>query len=136
MRLQFGLACCNSNLCIAARERRREEKNAKFLITAEKQLEKELAKPTNAFTAMVKDVEKVYNDFLVEYAACEDRIRGLWKQLLEEHEKLAKVERAMHEKHVKAVEHHGKQAVEAFSKMRTAHEETTRLMENISATVE
>jgi len=32
--------------------------------------------------------EKLYEKFLIDYATCEDKIRSLWVQLLEEHEKL------------------------------------------------
>ena len=89
--------------------------------------------------------EKLYEKFLIEYATCEDKIRSLWAQLLEEHEKLyvrpirtflsprihvffkyvQVIEHALHEKHEKAAARHEGQEVEALSKIHTAFEGQT-----------
>jgi hypothetical protein len=87
--------------------------------------------------------EKLYEKFLIDYATCEDKIRSLWVQLFEEHEKLhvrpiqtfpslrvqvyvQVIERALHEKHEKAATRHEGQEIEALSKIHTAHEGQTR----------
>ncbi|KAK2460479.1 hypothetical protein APHAL10511_007485 [Amanita phalloides] len=115
----------------AAKERKREERELKLLKAAERHLEKELAKPVDAFMAMVKNVEQIYADFLMDYATCEDEIRSLWKQLLEEHKKLLVIEKALLQKHQKAAEVHEKQMIDALSKMDGAFQETTEIIDNM-----
>ncbi|KAF8345071.1 hypothetical protein F5887DRAFT_1074722 [Amanita rubescens] len=117
----------------AAKEKRREEKEVKLLKAAEKQLDQELARPVEAVRTMVKNVEKLYEKFLIDYATCEDKIRSLWVQLFEEHEKLHVIERALHEKHEKAATRHEGQEIEALSKIHTAHEEKKRIIDQLLA---
>ncbi|KAF8338518.1 hypothetical protein F5887DRAFT_920043 [Amanita rubescens] len=126
----------------AAKEKRREEKEVKLLKAAEKQLDQEdngekRVCHSSCQYYLEEDLnpcsEKLYEKFLIDYATCEDKIRSLWVQLFEEHEKLHVIERALHEKHEKAATRHEGQEIEALSKIHTAHEEKKRIIDQLLA---
>lgn len=126
--LEFALIAQQVN---AAREKRREEKESKFLKTTEHLLEHELDKPRKAFSSMVKEVAKAYSGFQSEYATCEDNIRKLWCQLSEEHGKLETLERAFHVKYECTGKEFEDSEIAGLSKMAASCEEVEAIVDKM-----
>ncbi|OBZ74415.1 hypothetical protein A0H81_05376 [Grifola frondosa] len=69
-------------------EKKRREKEAKFLQISKVELEKCITAKRDEYTNAVADMERIYEKFVLEYAQVEDDIRKIWIQLLKEQQKL------------------------------------------------
>ncbi|PPR07773.1 hypothetical protein CVT24_003723 [Panaeolus cyanescens] len=69
---------------------KRDEKQKKLLSTIEKHLQQENAQTAAAINEIMQTVNELHTKFLVDYAACEDRIRKKWVRIQKENEVLEK----------------------------------------------
>ncbi|KAF8886240.1 hypothetical protein CPB84DRAFT_1548676 [Gymnopilus junonius] len=64
-------------------EKKKAQREKKILEYAETQLNDELKASAKVVEDAMNEIESLYETFLMEYAACEDRIRQKWTQLYE-----------------------------------------------------
>ncbi|OSD03657.1 hypothetical protein PYCCODRAFT_1434045 [Trametes coccinea BRFM310] len=69
-------------------EKKRKEKEAKFLQMAKADLDKCVTARLDEFNVAVAQLNGAYDKFVMEYAKADDKIRKLWLQLQHEQEKL------------------------------------------------
>ncbi|KDR83032.1 hypothetical protein GALMADRAFT_134543 [Galerina marginata CBS 339.88] len=65
-------------------EKKKAQKEKKFLAFAENQLNIELETSTQAIKNAMNEVDRLYAAFLLEHASCEDRIRKKWEEIKEQ----------------------------------------------------
>ncbi|KAH9856429.1 hypothetical protein C2E23DRAFT_517320 [Lenzites betulinus] len=75
-------------------EKKRKDKESKFLQGARHDLDKCIAGRLEEYSAAVADMNAVYEKFVLQYAQVDDHIRKLWLQLQHEQQQL----RALSEK--------------------------------------
>ncbi|TFK27579.1 hypothetical protein FA15DRAFT_613700 [Coprinopsis marcescibilis] len=69
-----------------AREKKRQERDKKFLDGASTKLNEALSQCAGEVRSAAESMEEIYSKFLLEYAASEDRIYHLWSAILKEHQ--------------------------------------------------
>ncbi|KAI0830188.1 hypothetical protein BC628DRAFT_984602 [Trametes gibbosa] len=67
-------------------EKKRKEKESKFLQSARNDLDKCITGRLEEYRAAVTDMNAVYETFVLQYAQVDDHIRKLWLQLQHEHQ--------------------------------------------------
>ncbi|KAH8115117.1 hypothetical protein DFH11DRAFT_1688705 [Phellopilus nigrolimitatus] len=108
-------------------EKKKKEKEVKFLQTAQVELTRNLSEKAHDFADGVAEMDKIFSDFQDAYAANEDHIRKLWDAILKEQLRLqvlieekqtAVVEREKRreEEHIQALTH-GRKACEEFQRL-------------------
>ncbi|KAI8972545.1 hypothetical protein BD414DRAFT_510325 [Trametes punicea] len=80
----------------ASWEKKRKEKETKFLETAKADLEKCIATRVEEYSAAVADLNAAYYKFVLDYAQTDDRIRKLWLQLQHGQQSLATLSQKKH----------------------------------------
>ncbi|KAH9893949.1 hypothetical protein C8Q73DRAFT_693890 [Cubamyces lactineus] len=69
-------------------EKKRKEKETRFLQTAKSDLDKCIASRLEEFNTAVAEINAAYDKFVFEYAQVDDHIRRLWLQLQQEQQKI------------------------------------------------
>ncbi|TBU59875.1 hypothetical protein BD310DRAFT_923900 [Dichomitus squalens] len=69
-------------------EKKRREKESKFVRHAKEELDKCLLARIEEYTAAVTEINGAYDKFVFEYAQVEDHIRKLWLELQQEQQAL------------------------------------------------
>ncbi|KAI0656318.1 hypothetical protein C8Q70DRAFT_347109 [Cubamyces menziesii] len=69
-------------------EKKRKEKETKFLQSAKSDLDKCIASRLEEYNTAVAEINAAYDKFVLEYAQMDDHIRRLWLQLQQEQQKL------------------------------------------------
>ncbi|KAI0742731.1 hypothetical protein C8Q80DRAFT_1190498 [Daedaleopsis nitida] len=69
-------------------EKKRKERESKYLHNAKEELEKCIFGRSEEYTDAITELNSAYEKFVFEYAQVEDDIRKLWMQLLQEQQKL------------------------------------------------
>ncbi|KDQ54497.1 hypothetical protein JAAARDRAFT_38168, partial [Jaapia argillacea MUCL 33604] len=72
----------------ASVEKKKKEKEAKFIQWVNQELDKCLSQHMQRFAKNVEEMNAAYEGFTMEYAAAEDEIRSIWSQILNEQRKL------------------------------------------------
>ncbi|KAF8890613.1 hypothetical protein BD779DRAFT_1516002 [Infundibulicybe gibba] len=78
------------------REKRCKERETKFLQAAEKALLKDTSRPRDTIQSSMGQIIKLYDAFILRYAASEDRIRSLWVQIHQSQADLIELTQAKH----------------------------------------
>ncbi|PIL25918.1 hypothetical protein GSI_11671 [Ganoderma sinense ZZ0214-1] len=69
-------------------EKKRREKEARFIHNAKQDLDKCLSERIEEYAAATAELNSAYEKFVLDYAQAEDRIRKLWLQLAHDQQKL------------------------------------------------
>ncbi|CDO75462.1 hypothetical protein BN946_scf184823.g16 [Trametes cinnabarina] len=77
-------------------EKKRKEKEAKFLQSSKAELDKCVAARLEEFGVAVAQMNGAYDKFVEEYARVDDQIRKLWLQLQHEQQKLSTLSERKH----------------------------------------
>ncbi|KAI0632886.1 hypothetical protein C8Q77DRAFT_1120311 [Trametes polyzona] len=77
-------------------EKKRKEKESKFLQSAKAELKECIAGRTEAYNAAIADLNGAYERFVIEYAQVDDEIRKLWTRLQQEQQKILSLSEQKH----------------------------------------
>ncbi|KZS97636.1 hypothetical protein SISNIDRAFT_492983 [Sistotremastrum niveocremeum HHB9708] len=69
-----------------SRDKKIKEKHQKFLTSAKRELDDQLAVASKAFKECSDEINALYQKFQIDYASTEDEIRGLWCKIASEHQ--------------------------------------------------
>ncbi|KAI1790598.1 hypothetical protein LXA43DRAFT_486213 [Ganoderma leucocontextum] len=69
-------------------EKKRKEKETRFIHNAREDIDKCLADRNEEYAAATTELNRAYEKFVFDYAQVEDQIRKLWLQLVHDQEKL------------------------------------------------
>ncbi|KAF9046296.1 hypothetical protein BJ165DRAFT_1141781 [Panaeolus papilionaceus] len=101
--------------------KKREEKQKKLLSSIEKHLLQENVKTAKEIDEIIHKVNELHTKFLLDYAACEDRIRKKWAKIYKEEEALEKFIRDRKKGEGEKYDVAWEEQVAGLSKMRTAY---------------
>ncbi|EAU86295.1 hypothetical protein CC1G_08019 [Coprinopsis cinerea okayama7 len=85
----------------AAKEKKRQERDQRFLDGASTSLNKILDEAEEEVQSTAEAIDKLFSQFVEEYAAIEDRIHHLWTEILKRHQF---IEGLLQEKHKLSLE--------------------------------
>ncbi|RPD77064.1 hypothetical protein L226DRAFT_569275 [Lentinus tigrinus ALCF2SS1-7] len=77
-------------------DKKRKEKEAKYLQTSKAELNACITSRLEEYTAAMMDLNSAYDKFVLDYAQVDDQIRKLWLQLLQEQQKLLALSEKKH----------------------------------------
>ncbi|KAF5388793.1 hypothetical protein D9757_005659 [Collybiopsis confluens] len=76
---------------LVSKEKKKKEKQRKFLLAGRKLASKETDSATAMFSGAVQSIDELFQAFTINYAAEDDSIRALWSTISEEQSKLQKL---------------------------------------------
>jgi len=112
-------------------EKKRKEKEGRFLQQAKSELDACISSTTAEFADAVTEIDGIYEKFVFDYAAVEDEIRQIWVQLLAEQQKLL---RLAEQKYKSTAEHENereKGQVQGMAIAKRAMEDFNRLIQSL-----
>lgn len=115
----------------AAQEKKRLEKEKKFVEQASVLIQKDLSRPTEALKEFSERMETIYSTFVDEYAATEDKIHRIWSDILAEYHAFETIVRRKYEAGSGLAKDAEKQHLSGLAKIQKACEDC----ENTIATV-
>ncbi|TRM63335.1 hypothetical protein BD626DRAFT_36937 [Schizophyllum amplum] len=116
---------------LADQEKKKKEKEKKFLAAAKKRIDTEVAAAADDFNSSLSAVNDTFNNFVQQYAQCEDEIRLLWTRVEAEQKKMLHLAQARHALNVQADHDRQEGQIAGLAKMSEACKETQSLIELI-----
>ncbi|RXW17706.1 hypothetical protein EST38_g8148 [Candolleomyces aberdarensis] len=105
---------------IASKEKKKQEKERRFLEQASTMLKKDLSKASQELQTATEAMETEYTKFVNEYAATEDRIYHLWSEILKEHLTLAALIQKKYDAGLTTAKGVEKQHISGLSKLKSS----------------
>ncbi|TFK37651.1 hypothetical protein BDQ12DRAFT_685058 [Crucibulum laeve] len=104
----------------AARGKKRVEKERGFLSALTSQIKQDVSAPVEDTCACIQAVEELFSQFLLNYAATEDKIVTLWSKVRQEQENITLLTERHHASSIKMSKKIEEGHIAGLSKARTA----------------
>ncbi|KAI5115457.1 hypothetical protein M0805_001279 [Coniferiporia weirii] len=115
----------------ASMEKKKKEKEAKFLQTAQAELTRTLSERAHEFADNVAEIDRIFSDFQDAYAVNEDNIRKLWDSILREQLKLQAFVNAKKKNAEECEKEREQEHIRALARGRKGCEEFQRLIDSL-----
>ncbi|KIK68903.1 hypothetical protein GYMLUDRAFT_91311 [Collybiopsis luxurians FD-317 M1] len=116
---------------MASKEKKKKEKQRKFLIAGRKHALRETDAISDIFDSGIKSIHELFQAFTINYAAEDDNIRALWSAILEEQCKLQKLSARYQSAMIKAGEECESYQIKGMGKVKEAVLETQKVIDVI-----
>ncbi|KAL1740881.1 hypothetical protein HDZ31DRAFT_67481 [Schizophyllum fasciatum] len=113
---------------LAAQEKKKKEKERRFLAGAKKRIADETAAAAEDFNNSLAAVNATFDNFVQQYAQCEDEIRRLWTRLEAEQRRMVQLAHARRALNVQADRDRQEAQVAGLAKMGAACKDTESLI--------
>ncbi|KAJ7651358.1 hypothetical protein FB45DRAFT_890347 [Roridomyces roridus] len=117
---------------MASKEKKRQEKEKKFLVVARNKLTDEISTASEDLHKTVTGAEEVYAKFILDYAAAEDSIRALWTEIRTEGKKLSGIVKSQRAERLKMRKENETAMYTGMGRMNEARREMQEIVMGLS----
>jgi len=110
-------------------EKKRREKETKFLQVAKAELDKCISARSTEFAKAVAEI--IYQKFVTDYAVAEDEIRKIWLETLAEQQTLPTTAEKKHKAYIESDKQRERGQVQAMAVVKKAVEDAHRLISSL-----
>ncbi|KAF7969241.1 hypothetical protein HWV62_27448 [Athelia sp. TMB] len=117
----------------AASEKKRKDKDKRFLQFAEKELNKTIVKKQEEFAKNAEEIADLFENFVVSYASAEDDIRKIWVKIQEEQKTLLNIVARLHTSAILQSSEREQGQLKGLANVKRACEDSQKLLEKLVA---
>ncbi|GBE87138.1 hypothetical protein SCP_1003850 [Sparassis crispa] len=114
-------------------EKKRKEKEGRFLQLAKNELESRISATTDELASTVAEINGIYEKFVLEYASIDDDIRRIWVELLREQQRLLVLAQQKHKFMAERDKEREKGQVQGMAIAKRAMEDFNRLISSLQS---
>ncbi|KAF7965375.1 hypothetical protein HWV62_44097 [Athelia sp. TMB] len=118
---------------VAASEKKRKDKDKRFLQFAEKELNKTIVKKQEEFAKNTEEIADLFENFVVSYASAEDDIRKIWVKIQEEQKTLLHIVARQHASAILQSSEREQGQLKGLANVKRACEDSQKLLEKLVA---